>query len=58
MQYWFNIRTGQVEADDVKSREDELMGPYATQEAAASAYALARKRTEEWDKDDEEWDGT
>ncbi len=57
MKYWFNVQTGQVEADDVKSREEVLMGPYDTPEEAAHAYEKARERTEKWDEEDREWDG-
>ena len=33
--YWYNIATKQVETDDNRSRNDDVMGPYET-EAEAS----------------------
>ena len=33
------------------------MGPYATEQEAHDAFATARKRTEEWDQADREWEG-
>lgn len=52
MKYWYNITTGQVEDDDHTSRKDDLMGPYATREEAASALEIARAKTEAWDEED------
>ena len=31
MPYWYNVDTGQVEDDATRSRDDEVMGPYAHQ---------------------------
>lgn len=59
MQYWFNIKTGQVETDETRSQNERVMGPYATAEEAAKALEIARARTEKWDEEDREWkDGT
>ncbi|MFN8076197.1 MAG: hypothetical protein U0Q15_12365 [Kineosporiaceae bacterium] len=55
--YWFNIRSGQVETDVDRSRKDDLMGPYPTREAAEQALAAARGRTEAWDEQDRAWNG-
>jgi hypothetical protein len=54
-QFWFNVRTGQVEADDARSKGEDLMGPYPSHEAAARALATARERTEAWDEQDRRW---
>lgn len=56
MQYWYNVRTGQVEADDVKSRENDLLGPYDTAEEAERALETARENTEAWDEEDRAWE--
>ena len=58
MQYWYNIRTGEVETDENRSPNDDVMGPYHSHEAAAAALATARANTERWDEEDregEEW---
>lgn len=55
--FWFNVRTGRVEADDERSRKDDLLGPYPSEEAAASALSSARERTEQWDEAERSWRG-
>ena len=55
MAYWFNVDTGQVETDDNKSRDEDLMGPYDTEDDATRALQTARERTERWDDEDREW---
>ena len=52
MSYWFNVRTGQVEAHDdpERAKGGDLMGPYGTEAEAGAALETARKRTEEWDE--------
>ncbi|MCK0114085.1 methionine aminopeptidase [Ornithinimicrobium sp. F0845] len=61
MPYWFNIRTGKVEAheDPGRAQGGDLMGPYETEAEAADALETARKRTEAWDEEDRrerEWE--
>lgn len=56
MAYWFNVRTGQVERDEERSRMDDVMGPYETREDAEHAYERARQRTQEWDEEDRRWE--
>ncbi|AKT52114.1 hypothetical protein [Arsenicicoccus sp. oral taxon 190] len=53
MAYWYNVRTRQVETDDDRARDEDVMGPYDTHEAASSALSSARQRTEAWDEEDE-----
>ncbi len=55
MPYWYNVTTRQVEDDANRSRDDEVMGPYATKEEAANALTHARENTERWDEDDRRW---
>lgn len=54
MSYWFNIRTGKVEAHDDpgRARGGDLMGPYETEAEATEALETARRRTEAWDEED------
>lgn len=54
-QFWFNTRTGKVEADYDKSQSKDLLGPYPTEAAAAAALATAHERTEAWDEEDRKW---
>jgi hypothetical protein len=55
MPYWYNVATGQVEEDVNRSRDDDVMGPYATKEEAANALSHARENTERWDAEDRKW---
>ena len=56
MQYWYNIRKGCVETDENRSQNEEVMGPYDSEEAAAAALETARANTERWDEEDREWE--
>ncbi|MDV3220807.1 methionine aminopeptidase [Intrasporangium sp.] len=56
MSFWYNVRTGEVETDENRSRADEVMGPYETVEEARQALETARARTEKWDEEDREWE--
>ncbi|WP_256842536.1 methionine aminopeptidase [Ornithinimicrobium cryptoxanthini] len=52
MSYWFNVKTGKVEAheDPGRAQGGDLMGPYETEAEATQALETARKRTEAWDE--------
>ena len=52
MQYWYNVKTGQVEDDDNKSAGENIMGPYASRDEASRALETAREKTEAWDEED------
>jgi hypothetical protein len=54
-QFFFNVKTGQVEELANKSQSKDLLGPYPTREAAAAALETAQKRTEDWDEQDRRW---
>jgi hypothetical protein len=61
MPYWYNVSSRQVESHDDpgRSRADDLMGPYDTEQEAQAALDTARRRTEEWDereRRDREWE--
>ncbi|MBM6399348.1 methionine aminopeptidase [Phycicoccus sonneratiae] len=56
MPYWYNVDTGQVETDDTRSQDANVLGPYDSQEAAGRALETAREKTEQWDAEDREWD--
>ncbi|WNB84498.1 SPOR domain-containing protein [Cellulomonas sp. ATA003] len=51
-EYWYNIATGKVE-EGRRSSWTDVMGPYATREAAQEALDRAAARTEAWDEEDE-----
>ena len=55
-EYYFNTKTQMVEKGRQSSWE-HLMGPYDSQEDAANAMEIARKRSKSWDDDDREWRG-
>jgi hypothetical protein len=57
MPYWFNVDTGQVETDDTRSQDANVMGPYDSHDAAARALDTARANTEKWDREDKKWAG-
>ena len=54
-QFWFNVRTGQVESEADKSQGKDLMGPYSSAEEASRALQSAAERTEAWDEEDRRW---
>lgn len=61
MPYWYNVRTGKVEAheDPGRARGGDLMGPYDTETEASDALEKARRRTAEWDEEERrerEWE--
>lgn len=53
--YWYNLQTGQVEKG-MQSAWDTRMGPYDTEEEARHALQTARKNTEAWDSQDQNWE--
>ncbi|WP_234994380.1 methionine aminopeptidase [Kytococcus aerolatus] len=55
VQYFYNIRTGKVEENnDERSRSADLMGPYDSPEEAQQALETARRRTEQWDEQEQD----
>lgn len=58
MQYWFNVRTREVEEHDDprRARSEDLLGPYESAKEAEAALETARARTQEWDEQDAEWE--
>ena len=57
MAYWYNTTTKQVEADESRSRNDDVLGPYDTEDEARNALATAAQNTEKWDAEDRAWNG-
>jgi hypothetical protein len=55
-QFFYNIRTGQVEELAHKGQSKELMGPYPTRETAEHALGAAQARTHAWDEQDRAWE--
>ncbi len=58
MQYWFNVDSNKVEANDdpERARSANLLGPYESREQAQSALEKAAERTQAWDDADDAWD--
>jgi hypothetical protein len=54
-QYWFNVRTRQVQTNYDRGQSKDLMGPYPSAEAASRALQSAAERTEAWDEEDRRW---
>lgn len=55
-EYWWCLTHGRVEQGDVCKSEDRL-GPYPTEEAAASWRTRHETREETWEEEDERWHG-
>jgi hypothetical protein len=53
--FWYNVDTGQVETDENRSRGEQVLGPYATEDEARRALDTAHARTEQWDSEDRDW---
>lgn len=56
MPYWFNVDSKQVENDDTRSQDANVMGPYDSEEEAGKALDHAKANTEKWDAEDKTWD--
>lgn len=56
MQYWFNVDTHQVETDETRSQDANVLGPYASEHEAANALQRVADNNEEWDEEDRRWD--
>ena len=54
--WWYDLVNKRVETDSGGPNSQRL-GPFDTEEEAANALETARKRNEEWDNDENEWDG-
>jgi len=51
--WYYNLVTHEVTQDPGQNR----MGPYPSKEEAQHALELAKKRNEEWEAGDDEWEG-
>jgi hypothetical protein len=52
-QYWFNVRTHEVEVD-AQSDWRQLIGPYETRAEAERALEKVQQRNKSWDADEDE----
>lgn len=54
MKYWYNTKTGKVEADNdpERARIGYLLGPYDSEDEAAQALAVAAAKTEAWEEEE------
>ena len=55
MAYWFNVDSKQVESDDNRSADANVLGPYDTMEEAGNALQHAQENTDKWDAQDRAW---
>ena len=55
-EFYYNLSTGAVE-EGRQSPVTDLMGPYPTRAAAQRALSTAKARNEEWEQDDQAWEG-
>jgi len=53
--FWYNVDTGQVETDENRSRGEQVLGPYATEDEARRALDTAHAKTDKWDAEDRAW---
>ncbi|WP_156135204.1 SPOR domain-containing protein [Arthrobacter sp. L77] len=51
-EYWFNVRTHEIEEDRL-SDWSQLIGPYATRAEAEKALEKVQQRNDAWDRDDD-----
>ncbi len=56
MQYWFNVDSKQVETDETRSQDANVLGPYTSEADAANALQRVAENNEEWDEEDRRWD--
>ena len=57
-EYWYNVRTQQVE-EGAQSDWSQLLGPFGTREEAQAAMDRVRANNETadaWDERDDDWD--
>lgn len=50
--YWYNVRTGEIERGP-QSSWSQLLGPYASAEEARNAIEQVKKNNDAWDDNDE-----
>lgn len=55
-QWWYNLLTGKVE-EGPGAPNSERLGPFETELEAQNALENAKRRNEEWDKKEADWDG-
>lgn len=53
VQYWYNIRTHEVE-EDAQSDWTQLIGPYSTRAEAERAPEKVEQRNKTWEADDDD----
>ncbi|WP_218219979.1 SPOR domain-containing protein [Nesterenkonia sp. Act20] len=53
-EYWFNVRTQQIE-EGAQSSWKHLLGPYASREEASEALKRVEENNEAWDDEEEEF---
>lgn len=54
-QWWYCLVHQRVETEGCPN--SERLGPFDTEAEAANALEIARERNEQWDRDEDEWNG-
>ena len=55
MQYWFTVDTKQVETDETRSQDANVLGPYDSEQDASNALQRVADNNEDWDEEDRRW---
>lgn len=55
--WWWSLTEGRAVRRDERGRDDEVLGPYPTREAAEAWRDTVEARNEEWDDADRAWGG-
>lgn len=55
--WWFDLKAGRAVRDDDRGPATDLLGPYPTQAAAENWKQAHDSREDEWERDDEAWEG-
>jgi hypothetical protein len=56
-QWWWSLTEGRAVTREERGRDDEVLGPYPSREAAEGWRDRVETRNEAWDEADREWEG-
>lgn len=56
-QWWWSLTEGRAVTREERGRDEEVLGPYPTREAAEGWRDRVDTRNEAWDEADREWKG-
>ena len=55
--WWWSMKHGRAVTDDERGPDLDVLGPYPTREAAEAWRETVDERNQEWQAEDERWDG-